>query len=182
MKSTLVLLTLVTLSATSAQAQTFETRTQVSVGIPLQTSPEPEDTRPGYDTAMLKVAQLFCLPNHSGVCLETNAILTGGRGLGANLRINFLKVGPVQVHLLDPGVFWNLGKPVSVPNYKRSYDYTFGGGIDFQFGEASRITTNCRAYVPEIGLVMRDGGYAVKAYRKAVTSDIWCDVGYAITW
>lgn len=174
---------LLALAVTEAQAQTFETRTQLSLGLPLQTHQTPQEASANLDEiAKLRLAQIFCLPNHSGVCLETNAMLTGGRGVGFNLLINFLKIGPLQVHLLDPGLFWNLGTPASVPEYQRTYDYVFGGGIDIKTSDRGRVSANCRTHIPEVDLIYRTGGYSVKAYRKATSTDVWCEVGYAVTW
>lgn len=155
----------------------FETKTLVSVGAPLHQERDPQ--KPAYDALTLRLAQTLRAPEYSGVGLEISVIPLGGRGVGANLFVDLLRLTKFRVHA-DGGVFWNI-TPLSARHVNRSYDFVFGFGAEIALQDNWSFIFDVRAFLPESGVIVRYGDYAINIYQRAIDS-AQCWFGLARGW
>ncbi len=137
---------------------------------------------PEATTAPLTVslAQTFRFARFSPFGLELSFVAPGG--LGATLLVDAVRTRYVRVHLIDPGVVWNLLGPVSVGRVSRSADLVLGAGVDVFLTKDLTLTVNWRMYFPEpIGTISRYGDFARPIYAEAAKGGQLC-FGLARVW
>jgi hypothetical protein len=126
------------------------------------------------------IAGRLGFPEYSPVRLELNAVIPSG--LGVNLMLDVLKIKNVRLHLLDPGLFWNIGRPVSVARIARKADITLGAGADLKVWNGWSVGLNWRWFIPNPLTVIPDyDGFSYPAYREALRGgQLWLSASY--TW
>jgi hypothetical protein len=165
--------------APSAQANVFETQTIVSVGGPV--SSDPGYQPPGYDLVTVRIAQQLRFPKFSSVGLEVSAIPLGGRGVGTSPFIAAIHTKNFRLRAYGPGIFWNIGTPLSAHEIKRAWDVTLGTGVEFKAIDGWSVTWDWRWFLPEPWSILRYGDYSAPAYEDALKGgQLW--FGCAHTW
>lgn len=126
------------------------------------------------------IAQTVRFPRYSQFGLELNFVAPGG--LGANLLIDVVKFWRLRVHLIDPGIVWNLTGPASVTRVKRDFDLTLGAGVDIRLNRELAVTVNWRMYFPDpFSVISRYGDFARPVYAEAAKGgQLW--FGLARVW
>ncbi len=158
----------------------FETQTLMGGGGPIgligANLPEPVSTLP----LSVRLAQRFRLPRWSPVALEVNFVVP--IGLGVNFLCDVYRSDRVRLHLIDPGIHWNMVQPVSVTRVGRSWDVTFGAGIDVRLNGQLWLTLDWRAYLPDPSVVpYKYGDWARPIYKEAALGgQLW--LGIARVW
>jgi hypothetical protein len=109
-------------------------------------------------------------PKHSIVGIELYELVPNG--FGAATIIDVWRSEHLRVHLLDLGIFANLGKPVSVQRHQRSYDITLGGGIELRF-ESLSFTFDYRMFLPDLYDTLGNyGGFSKPWYTEAAKGGV----------
>ncbi len=137
---------------------------------------------PASTTAPLTVslAQTFRFPRYSHFGLELAFVAPGG--LSATLLVDAVRTRYVRVHLIDPGVVWNLLGPVSVARAPRSADIVLGAGVDVFVTRGLTLTASWRMYFPEpVATISRYGDFARPIYAEAAKGGQLC-FGLAHAW
>ncbi|KPJ85736.1 hypothetical protein AMJ57_01970 [Parcubacteria bacterium SG8_24] len=129
---------------------------------------------------MLYLAGRVRSPQYTPLGLELNAVIPHGFGL--NLIIDVLKIGPVRVHLIDPGIFWNAFSPVSCSRVSRSLDLTLGAGVDVRIKDAWSVGLDWRLFLPDPNHVIPVyADFARPIYDEALKGgQLWLRASY--TW
>lgn len=113
------------------------------------------------------------------VGLEMN--LVAPVGMGMNMLFDVYRGDRFRVHIIDPGVFWNVRQPLSVARVARTYDVTvgFGGEIFLDLRRRVSLTVDWRVYLPDpYGILTQFGGFARPIYKEAAQGGyVW--VGFA---
>lgn len=136
----------------------------------------------GVSTApfTVAVAGRIGFPAWSSLRLEASSVL--GYNLGANLIIDWVKIGPVRIHIGDPGLAWNPnGKAFSVRRVRRSYDLVFGAGADWRVTDHVALSLDWRTFIPDpIHYVpITYGNFASDIYSEALRGgQLWVRVSY----
>ncbi len=126
------------------------------------------------------VAGRIGFPDYSLLRLELSAVAPSG--FGANLLLDVLQIQRVRLHLLDPGVFWNVGEPMSAARIHRKMDFTVGAGCDVRVWGNWSAGLNWRWFIPNpITVIPTYDGFSYPAYREALRGgQLWLSVSY--TW
>ena len=74
--------------------------------------------------------------------------LVPSHGEGATLETGNLKLGPVALHLLDLGVFYDRGAPIEVSRVARRWDAAVGAGAELSLGGHVSIVADARWFAP----------------------------------
>ncbi len=101
------------------------------------------------------------------------------QGFAADALLYFVTVGPLRVHLIDPGVGWNaFGIYPSVSYVKRSIDLRLGAGFELRMCAHGTATFDWNVSLPDPGFVITGyGDYGRAIFTDAVKeSQIWIGV------
>lgn len=126
------------------------------------------------------LSQSVRFPRYSQFGLELTFVAPGG--LGATLLVDIIRTGRVRIHVLDPGIVWNLLGPISVGRVHRALDLTLGAGADIRLTRELGLTFGWRMYFPEpIGTISRNGDFARPVYAEAAKGgQLW--IGLSRIW
>jgi hypothetical protein len=69
-------------------------------------------------------------------------------GEGATLETGNLTLGPVGLHLLDLGLFYDRSAPITVARVARSWDVAVGAGAELALGRHITIVADARWFAP----------------------------------
>jgi len=181
----LVFLTIITLNTLTSAAQAkvlgpLEVEAAAGLGGPIAligaSYPGGVSTKPftGF------VAGRIGFPDYSLLRLEVSGVIPSG--VGVNLLLDVLQIQRIRLHLLDPGLFWNIGSPVSAARIPRKMDITIGAGCDVKVWGNWSAGLNWRWFIPNPLTVIPDyDGFSYPAYREAFRGgQLWLSASY--TW
>jgi hypothetical protein len=86
------------------------------------------------------------LPRLSPRMLELAAVWP--HGIGLTIKNEDLRIGPARLHLLDVGVFYAIGAPVTVQRVDRRWDLTVGMSADIVVRGGLALTVDARLFSP----------------------------------
>ena len=135
------------------------------------------DTRAG---GMLG-ARLRYLP-YTPLALEASLFIPYGGGF--NMLIDVFRNDRVHVHFLDPGIFWAFTPEQRVvsPKFERSFDITFGAGVEVRVSDRWIVNADWRWFFPNpLEVFTLYGDFARAPYLRALLGgQIWIGVSYAL--
>ncbi len=74
--------------------------------------------------------------------------LVPSHGEGATLETGTLALGPVSLHMLDLGVFYDRTAPIEVSRVARSWDVAVGAGAELALGRHISLVADARWFAP----------------------------------
>jgi len=97
---------------------------------------------------------------------------TLAHGYGAAVTVDAVRVWRLRF-TLDAGVFWPVYETMSVPDVPRSFDITFGAGLEVRLYRQLVAIFNWRAYFPDPRLVGYYGDFSFPIYKRALKEAPW---------
>jgi len=157
----------------------FETQTILSggggIGLIGQSFPQGGTTMP----ISVRLAQRLRFPRHTSLGLELSFVVP--IGLGVNVTCDVYRNDRVRIHLVDPGIHWNMVEPVSVSRVKRSWDLTLGAGLDVRLTDQLWLTVDWRTFLPDPTIINKYGDWARPIYKEAALGgQLW--LGISRSW
>lgn len=112
--------------------------------------------------------------------LEMNAVLPFG--IGTNLLIYVYRDENVRVHLIDPGIFYSWLGDLSSRWMPRSFDITFGAGVEVRVRPRVSITLDWRIFMPNPAEVIPNyADWGILSYEEAAWGgELWIGVSYTL--
>ena len=120
-------------------------------------------------------------PGITPLVLEANMATYG---LGVNLLIDVFHYKRLRVHVLDLGIFWNTFASLSARQVRRSWDVTFGAGLEIELTKNWRATLDWRVFLPNPAQLVGDyGDFARPIFTEVVVGgQTWFGFSHAWAW
>lgn len=126
------------------------------------------------------LAQRVGFPKLTTFSLEASALIPSG--FGANLLIDAIHHPDFRLHLLDPGVHFNVFSPMREINIKRSWDLSFGLGFSLRVTDAAWLTADYRMFIPDPIRVVKNYGSLIRETVNNLATEGTLCLGLGITY
>lgn len=114
---------------------------------------------------------------HMFLGIELSSLLQAG--FAADALIYVVKLRPVGVHIIDPGIGWSpFGHYLSNPDVKRSIDLRLGAGVEVRVCRHAYLTADWKVSFPNPAFVITNyGDYGKTIFLDALKkSQLWLGV------
>ena len=135
-------------------------------------------------TTPLTTPLLLRLRRDDLIWLELEFSLVAPYGAGVNLLFDIVRTQDFRLHIIDPGVFSNTIKPVTVARVSnnRALDFTFGLGAEYRLTPELAVSFDARWFSPNPWRTTLDyGNFAVPIFHEVLVGvQLWLGLSFRL--